>query len=142
MKKPYPTPGLVIRYDYLWRDEHQTGREQGAKDRPCAIIIAYDGKVSGRRSVVLCPITHSPPQSTSDAIEIPARVLLHLGLDDGRSWIVTYEVNTVDWNDSGIVPVSKSRWTYGLLPAKMVKRLSERLIANSRVRGLLVVDRR
>lgn len=99
-------PGLVVRYDYLWRDEQQRGREEGAKHRPCAIVVAYRVDENGRQSVVLCPITHSPPRSTNDAIEIPARVKQHLGLDDAPSWIVTGEVNVVDWNDPGITPIS------------------------------------
>ena len=40
MTFPEPYPGLVIRYSYLWRREHQEGREEGAKDRPRAIIMA------------------------------------------------------------------------------------------------------
>jgi hypothetical protein len=31
---PKPEPGLVIRYSYLWHDEHRQGREEGVKDRP------------------------------------------------------------------------------------------------------------
>ena len=37
---PEPVPGLVIRYSYLWRREHLEGREEGRKDRPCAIVAA------------------------------------------------------------------------------------------------------
>ena len=37
---PLPVPGLVIRYSYLWHSEHLAGREEGTKDRPCAIIAA------------------------------------------------------------------------------------------------------
>ena len=36
---PEPTPGLVIRYSYLWAQEHKHGREEGVKDRPCAVIL-------------------------------------------------------------------------------------------------------
>jgi len=37
---PEPVPGLVIRYSYLWYAEHVLGREEGQKDRPCAIVAA------------------------------------------------------------------------------------------------------
>jgi len=37
---PAPVPGLVIRYSYLWHSEHLAGREEGEKDRPCAIVAA------------------------------------------------------------------------------------------------------
>jgi hypothetical protein len=39
---PTPTPGLVIRYSYLWRNEAAAGREEGVKDRPCAIVLAVE----------------------------------------------------------------------------------------------------
>ena len=40
MTCPAAKPGLVIRYSYLWYREHLEGREEGQKDRPCAIIAA------------------------------------------------------------------------------------------------------
>jgi len=36
---PEPVPGLLIRYGYLWMEEHRRGREEGVKDRPCAVIL-------------------------------------------------------------------------------------------------------
>ena len=38
MALPKPVPGLVIRYSYLWHREYLEGREDGQKDRPCAIV--------------------------------------------------------------------------------------------------------
>jgi hypothetical protein len=40
MSFPAPETGQVIRYSYLWLNEHKRGREEGIKDRPCAIILA------------------------------------------------------------------------------------------------------
>jgi hypothetical protein len=37
--------------------------------------------------VTVLPITHSPPADPASAIEMPAPVKRHLGLDDDRSWI-------------------------------------------------------
>jgi hypothetical protein len=37
---PTPHPGLVISYAYLWAEESDQGREEGVKDRPCAIVVA------------------------------------------------------------------------------------------------------
>jgi hypothetical protein len=37
---PRPVPGLVVRYSYLWYREFLDGREEGRKDRPCAIVAA------------------------------------------------------------------------------------------------------
>lgn len=40
MAFPTPHPGLVISYAYLWAEESDQGREEGVKDRPCAIVVA------------------------------------------------------------------------------------------------------
>lgn len=39
MSLPRPQPGLVIRYAYLWKREYDQGRDEGSKDRPCAIVM-------------------------------------------------------------------------------------------------------
>ena len=39
MSLPEPERGLVIRYSYLWKSEHDEGRDEGIKDRPCAIVL-------------------------------------------------------------------------------------------------------
>lgn len=126
MRKPAPAPGLVVRYDYLWRDEAIAGRREGAKDRPCAVVVARVAE-SGDEFVLLAAITHSPPNDPDAAIEIPPRVKQHLGLDDARSWIVTSELNSVAWVDPGIVPATRTRWDYGFLPPKLVAALIERV---------------
>ena len=59
---PKPEAGLVIRCSSLWLREHREGREEGVKDRPCAIILAtFDQDVKGQ--VLVVPVTHSPPTS-------------------------------------------------------------------------------
>ena len=140
MKKPAPAPGLVIRYDYLWRDETMRGRHEGAKDRPCAIVIARQVREGKDMHVLLAPITHSQPSDPTAAIEIPPRVKQHLGLDDERSWIITAELNSVAWSDPGIVPAGPARWDYGLLPPKLVTNLIDRVREQQR-RVLKIVDR-
>ena len=55
---PAPFPGLVISYSYLWRKDYLAGREEGAKDRPCAVVLSRNTK--GNDTVVtVAPITHS-----------------------------------------------------------------------------------
>jgi hypothetical protein len=66
---PGPVPGLVIRYSYLWRDEYLAGREEGVKDRPCAIILAVADE-QGERVITVLPITHAPPLRPELAAEI------------------------------------------------------------------------
>ncbi len=86
-----PTAGDVIRYDFLWKEEHLKGQIDGAKDRPCAVVLTTKQLKSGSKQVVVVPITHTPPspKDKNNAIELPAKVLRHLGLDDNRSWIKT-----------------------------------------------------
>jgi hypothetical protein len=57
---PKPEPGLVIRYSYLWHAESLEGREEGSKDRPCALVLAAMSK-DGSMIVTVLPITHSEP---------------------------------------------------------------------------------
>ena len=59
MALPEPRPGLVLRYDYLWRHEAAAGQDRG-KDRPTGLVAATDALVRPRY-VVLLPITHTPP---------------------------------------------------------------------------------
>lgn len=92
MSLPIPQPGLVIRYSYLWSAEAQAGKEEGAKDRPCAVILVIVDE-KGQRRVRVLPVTHSPPHDPEDGLEIPAVTKARLGLDGERSWIVISEAN-------------------------------------------------
>ena len=96
MTLPKPEAGLVVRYSYLWLREHREGREEGVKDRPCAIILAALDQ-DGKNQVLVVPVTHSSPAETTDGLELPAAVKRHLGLDAERSWVVLSESNLFDW---------------------------------------------
>jgi len=100
---PEPVPGLVIRYSYLWSDEHELGREEGRKDRPCAIVLTAEER-DGARPVTVLPITHSPPADDHLAVEIPIEVKRRLGLDDARSWVILSEANRFDWPGPDLRP--------------------------------------
>jgi hypothetical protein len=93
---PEPRPGLVIRYSYLWEREAREGREEGAKDRPCAIVLVVLRE--GEHPIVrVLPVTHSPPADPADALEIPQATKRRLGLDAERSWVVLTEANDLIW---------------------------------------------
>lgn len=118
MPLPQPVPGLVIRYSYLWLDEHQRGREEGNKDRPCAIVMAVVGE-DGAQVVTVLPITHTPPSRPSLAVEIPQETKQRLGLDSARSWVVLTEANRFTWPGSDLRPQTAGDLDtviYGLLP--------------------------
>jgi hypothetical protein len=118
MKLPDPAAGLVIRYSYLWRDEHLKGREEGVKDRPCAIIVALR-QIDESDNVVVVPITHSPPDDPESAMEIPRAIKKQLGLDGERSWAILGESNTFRWPGPDLRPIGgvlDDTVYYGALP--------------------------
>ena len=53
MSFPVPHPGLVIRYSYLWKHEEVEGCEEGHKDRPCAVVVAFEDSGGRKRVFIL-----------------------------------------------------------------------------------------
>jgi hypothetical protein len=80
MSLPVPKPGLVIRYGFLWSNEHAEGATESAKDRPCAIVVAAHHDLKGDIQTIVAPITHQPPEDPAASIEIPASTCKSLGL--------------------------------------------------------------
>jgi hypothetical protein len=129
---PEPIPGLIIRYSYLWHREHLEGRDEGQKDRPCAIVAALRTDENGDTRVLVLPITHSPPDHLSLAVEIPHRVKERLQLDDARSWVVVSEWNEFIWPGPDLrrVPgASDSSIAYGMIPPGLFSIIRERFLS-------------
>lgn len=130
MTLPKPETGLVVRYSYLWLREHQEGREEGVKDRPCAIILTtldQDEKVQ----VLVVPVTHSPPDTGAEALELPQVVKRHIGLDTERSWVVLSESNFFDWPGPDLRRVGdhdNSSVAYGFLPPRFFAEMQRRFL--------------
>ena len=143
MRLPAPAPGLVIRYSYLWRREAVLGREEGAKDRPCAVVlVVFDD--AGRRRVRVLPITHAPPAVADDAVEIPMATAKRLELDGDRSWIVLTEANDFVWPGPDLRPARRAdpaSVAFGFLPPKLFRAVRERLIERYRAGRLAAVPR-
>lgn len=126
---PEPFPGLVIRYSYLWRKDHLAGKEEGVKDRPCAIVLS--ARTDGKDTVVtVAAITHTPPANSAMAVEIPLRVKQHLKLDSERSWIVCTEVNRFIWPGPDLrrIPGNGNSFSYGVLPPLFFKQVKQTLL--------------
>ena len=128
MALPEPECGLVISYSYLWRQEHAAGQTEGVKARPSAIVLAVSK--GDAKTVTVAPITHTQPSDPSLAIEIPAKVKQHLGLDAERSWIVLDEFNEFAWPgfDLRPVPGKPGRYSYGFLPPALFSRIVKRVL--------------
>jgi hypothetical protein len=118
---PTPVPGMVIRYAYLWKREAEAGREEGVKDRPCAVLLATTS-LDGDTVVLVLPVTHSLPADPTLAVEIPLGTKRRLGLDDARSWIILSEANRFHWPGPDLRPDRSGdpqSVALGLLPATL-----------------------
>ncbi|TWF52094.1 type II toxin-antitoxin system PemK/MazF family toxin [Neorhizobium alkalisoli] len=139
-----PKPGLVIRYDFLWKEEEKTGLESG-KDRPCSIVLISAERADGAKDVLLCAITHTPPASGETAVKIPIAVARHLGFDDMPSWIKTDQVNLLKWEKGriphGVSQVRPGEWFYGMLPRSLGEQAFNQVREKAHARTLRTVRR-
>ena len=135
-----PQPGQVIRYAYLWWNEARTGREQGAKDRPCGVVLTRITK-SGNVIAYVLPITHTPPLKDEDGIELPQPTKRRLGLDGERSWIITTELNQFSWPGPDIRPTPSGEYLYGYLPDKLMRLVLDQVRKHARDKLLKTVSR-
>lgn len=124
MALPFPEPGLVISYAYLWHREHGKKLTEGGKARPCVIVL----KIERRDNLVVVtvsPITHRPPAAGTAALELPLAVKRHLGLDSEKSWVVLEEINQFTWPGFDLRPIRGrgGRIDYGFLPPKLFARV-------------------
>lgn len=142
MPLPTPHPGLVIRYSYLWVRDSVQGAEEGSKDRPCAIVMMQEA-AEGVQVVTVVPITHSPPDDESVAIEMPDVVKDIIGLDAERSWVVVSEVNSFVWPgfDLRPLPGTTDEFDYGTVPAGFFNTIKQGLLEVAKAKRLARVKR-
>lgn len=143
MTLPKPVPGLVLRYSYLWHSESREGREEGVKDRPCAVVASILSN-AGETRVLVLPITHTQPVGTEMGVEIPPNVKNRLGLDETRSWIVLSEWNEFVWPGPDLRRVSNlpdSPVAYGMLPPRFFIAVRDRFLKVVRQRKARPVSR-
>jgi hypothetical protein len=143
MTLPSPRPGLVIRYAFLWSHEQAQGREEAAKDRPCAIVLASRRHADGTLRAVVAPITHRPPDDPSASLSIPSKVAADLGLDAGPHWIRIDELNVFGWPgyDLRPIPGSRGRYDYGMLPKDLFERMKAAILERQQRLAGNVLDR-
>jgi hypothetical protein len=143
MSLPIPKPGLVIRYSFLWRNEKAKGAAEGAKDRPCAIVVATRLNADGDIDTIVAPITHQPPEDPTASIEIPAAACKSLGLDSGRHWLRLDELNRFAWPgfDLRPIPGEQGRYAYGMLPPGLFQRLRNGILARQKAQAGRIISR-
>ncbi len=134
MPIPDPEAGLVVSYAYLWHRESLAGREEGRKDRPSVIVLAAERETDGATVVTVVPITHSVPVDSTSAVEIPAPIKRHLGLDDDRSWVVIAEGNEFLWPGYDLRKLPQGdRYDYGFLPPRFFSQVLAAFVAWHRI---------
>jgi hypothetical protein len=140
---PEPKPGQILRYAYLWRDEADSGEEEGAKARPTVVVLV--SQIEGdQRRVIVAPITHSRPTDPRDAIELPAATCKRIGLDDLPQWIIASEVNAFVWPGPDLRPLpggGAESVLIGYLPPNTFIRLRDRIAELGRERRMRAVPR-
>jgi hypothetical protein len=142
MRIPAPAPGLVIRYSFLWSHERDAGRDEGSKDRPCAIVVATR-LIDGDVRVLVAPITHAPSTEAADSIEMLAAVRRALGLDAQRQFVRLDELNRFVWPgfDLRPIPGRDDDIAYGMLPRQLFERLRLGILERQRAKRLTIIPR-
>jgi hypothetical protein len=81
-------------------------------------------RAGGALEVTVLPITHRPPKNADWAIEIPAPVKRHLGLDEAQSWIIIAEGNDFLWPGYDLRKIAHAdRYDYGFLPPRFFNQV-------------------
>jgi hypothetical protein len=139
-----PQPGSLIRYAYLWADEHAAGREEGVKDRPALVLALAVRTVGNETQVLVLAVTHSPPRDPSDAVSFPTAEQQRLGLDDDPAWIVTTEGNAFVWPGPDIRPVPNrpaGTLTYGQVALPVLRQAARSYLVNREKQRSRVIER-
>ncbi|HEY0802922.1 MAG TPA: hypothetical protein VGD54_18950 [Steroidobacteraceae bacterium] len=87
-------------------------------------MLAVERQTDQTTFVTVLPITHSPPANSASAVEIPAAVKRHLGLDDSRSWVVVAEGNEFEWPGYDLREIGRGdRYDFGFLPPRFFNQV-------------------
>ena len=139
---PRLEPGLVVHYEYTWRDPSR-GRLSGDKARPClAVPLPLQAGATLQR-VLHFPITHSNPVPPTQGVLVPAHVRAVAGLDAAEGWIVTNECNLDHW-PQGITRIPRSTegaFDYGLLPPGFFATVKASILSHQAAGSLRSVPR-
>lgn len=109
MALPKPVPGLVIGYEFLFREDEEAGLENASRPHPCAIILVT--KEGPNQRVSLVAISHSPP-SLNEAghyMKLTPGECRHMGLDSGDHWINLRDINSFDWPGYDLKPIAPNK---------------------------------
>lgn len=89
---PFPKPGEVHNYSYLFKTDADQGAVEGDKARPVLVIAAGEGRVG------VMAITTKGEFSSSATVKIPEVVARTMGLPrPDESWLLVSEMNLFTW---------------------------------------------
>jgi hypothetical protein len=128
-----PERGSVIRYAYLWAEEHRRGREEARKDRPAVVVALSVRRDGGQTEVLVLAVTRTPPANPSEAVALPPAIKRRLKLDEVASWIVTAEANAFIWPGPDIRPIPNRNppsVVYGKIPEDLLQMVARSFLAN------------
>ena len=89
--------------------------------------LRVDG--NGDTRVLVLPITHTPPDHPTLAIEIPAKTKDGLNLDDAGSWIVISEWNEFIWPGPDLRRLPGATDGSGAIPPRLFATIRDKFIA-------------
>lgn len=86
--------GAVVRYPYLWLQQHRRGEESGRKSRPVCLVLAVHEPQNDLHHLALLAISSQPPKPDQTAIEIPEMERRRAGLSgSAKAWVYVSEWN-------------------------------------------------
>lgn len=107
------------------------------------VILATRQRSQGLE-ILVAPVTTQPPRPGTAAVEMPSRVRAHLGLGDGRSWIVADELNSFIWPGPDIRPIRAAGDLspfLGKIPAKLYEQVRSQLAEVATAKRLKLTKR-
>lgn len=142
-----PPIGHVVAYEYLWASRADR-REDGEKTYPTALILAQKDDFGFLLTYAL-GISHMRPREGQRALEVPAKLCRHIGLDAESKWIYTDEVNVFVWPGPDLRParrISQRRvaidgCVLGALPVDWFEEVKRHFAESYRLRHLRITKR-
>ena len=102
--------------------------------RPAIVVIVIAD--AARLRVAVAPVTSQEPDATRSAVEIPRRMLAHLGLPAHRSWVICDEYNAFDWPGADLAKTADGKASFGYVSDALIARIRAEMRA-ARDRGAL-----
>jgi hypothetical protein len=138
---PELTPGLVVRYEYLWARRAEEA-DTADKEHPACVVATFRRMGGSADFVIYLPISHTPPSPDQEGIELSDRAKSKAGLDSRRQWILVSECNIDAWPfDVRQLPGSPGHFHYGHLPPAIFKQVRDRFVALYRAKRVQQIGR-